>query len=93
MSHPTFRFSLHRDSASQPFFASCTIIGETAGLSPATRRFTSADEITSALKRSGIEANRYKSAMTQVRKGADATIDINQNEAQKLGVLHTDTSE
>jgi hypothetical protein len=93
MSHPTFQFSLRRDSASQPILASCTIIGEAKGFHPVIRRFGSPEEITNALNRIGIAAGRYANAMKQIRAGSETAFDIDQNEAQNFGILYTDTSE
>jgi hypothetical protein len=88
-------FVLHlvRDSDSKPFHAICSILGDGAGFQGSTRRFADRLEIVNALNDAGIDAERYGPALNKVLAGEQGSFDLNQNEAQKLGVLQTDTLE
>lgn len=95
--HPTSMailvLNLIRDSDPKPFHAICSTLGDGSGYEASTRRFADHLEIVKALNDVGIGSERYDIALNRVLTGEQGSLDIDQNEAQKLGVLQTDTSE
>jgi len=91
---PTFLFNLRQDSDPCPFLASVSIVDPIViGFRGLIRRFKTLEDVTSALDRAGIASDRYGSAISSVRQGQPASFSIDQNEAQKLDILQTDTTE
>jgi hypothetical protein len=95
--HPSnmaiFVLNLVRDEERKSFRAMCSILGEGIGFDSSMRRFEDEREMAKAFDGAGIQAKRYVSALGMVLCGQQGTVDLDQNEAQKLGVLHTDSSE
>lgn len=50
-------------------------------------------ELIAALTGIGIKPTRYQSILDVVRSGSDSSFEINLNEAQKLDILHIDSTE
>ena len=90
---PSFVFNLKPDLKDRSLNAVCSILGEATGFSGSTRRFADAGELIEALKLSGIQADRYQSAVAVAKLGNVGSFDIDQNEAQKLSILKTDSTE
>jgi hypothetical protein len=90
---PIFVLNLTRDKDTKPFRAVCSILGDGAGFNGGLRHFADDLEVVQALNSAGIQAERYAFALSQVLSGGQGSMDIDQNEAQKLGVLQTDSSE
>jgi hypothetical protein len=88
-----FVLNLIRDEDQKSFRAICSLLGEGAGFNSGMRRFEHELEMTKALDEIGIPPERYDSAVKMVLCGMQGTIELSQNEAQKLGVLQTDSSE
>jgi hypothetical protein len=88
-----FVLNLVRDSKPKPLHAICSILGDGSGYAASSRRFFDHLEIVKALNDAGIDAERYENALRRVLAGEQGSFDLDQNEAQKLGVLQTDTSE
>jgi len=78
---PTFVLNLRRKDHTHRLVGSCSIIGETQGFEPHRREFADEREATKALAAAGIDRSRCGS------------IEVSQNEAQKLDVLWIDSTE
>jgi hypothetical protein len=88
-----FVLNLICDQDTKPFRAPCSILGEGTGFDGSMRRFEDELDMIKALNGAGIQAERYAVALRMVLSGEQGSFELTQNEAQKLGVLHTDTSE
>ncbi len=88
-----FVLNLIRDEDPKPFRAVCSILGEGTGFDGSIRRFEDELEMVKAFDSVGIQRERYAVAVRVVLSGKQGSFDLDQNEAQKLGVLHTDSSE
>ena len=89
----TFFFNLHQGSDPGRFIACCNVRGEQEGVEPANRTFSSESELIAALTGIGINPLRYQPAVEAVRSGSDSSFEVNLNEAQKLDILHIDSTE
>lgn len=90
---PTFLFNLRHDSGSQPFIVSCSIVGDIHGFSGVVRRFETIDAVITDLRSAHIAPERYVGVISQLRQGTAISFDVDLNEAQKLAIIQTDTSE
>jgi hypothetical protein len=88
-----FVLNLIRNEDQKSFRAICSLLGEGVGLNSGMRRFEHEREMMNALNDIGIPTERYDSAVKLALCGMQGTIELSQNEAQKLGVLQTDSSE
>ena len=88
-----FVLNLTRDEDPRPYRAVCSILGEGTGFNGSTRRFGDEFDMVSAFSSLGIQPERYSVALRMVLSGNQGSFDLDQNEAQTLGVLHTDTPE
>ena len=89
----TFFLNLHQGSDPGRFIACCNVRGEQEGVEPANRTFSSESELIAALTGIGISPTRYQPILQAVRSGSDSSFEINLNEAQKLDILHIDSTE
>jgi|KBSMisStaDraftv2_1062788.scaffolds.fasta_scaffold321968_2 hypothetical protein len=91
---PTFLCNLRHDPRSTQFIASVSIVHPImTGFSGVIRRFNRLEDVISALEAAKIAPNRYSDAVSAVRDGQCHSFEIDLNEAQKLDILQTDTSE
>lgn len=90
---PTFVLNIIRDEDPEPFRAVCSILGEGTGFDGSSRRFEDELDMAKAFDSAGIPAERYASALKLVLISRQGSFDLDQNEAQKLGVLQTDSME
>lgn len=91
---PTFLCNLRCDSTSHQFIASVSIVHPiVAGFSGVIRRFEKMEDVISALQSAHIEPSRYSGAVAALNDCQCHSFEINLNEAQKLDILQTDTSE
>jgi hypothetical protein len=91
---PTFLVNLRHDTGPHPYVASVSIVHpDVGGFRGIVRRFTNKQEIIHAFDVAGIEQARYAKALASVDGGSYCCIDVNQNEAQKLQILQTDSPE
>jgi hypothetical protein len=88
-------FSLHfrHESPDGPWIASCPVQADLEGFSGLTRRFASEGAMAAALEAAGVKFDRSRKALDEVHNGHASSLEISQNEAQKLGILHTDSPE
>jgi hypothetical protein len=90
---PTFVLEMSRTLSDASWSLSCSILGEHEGFSGLQRSLATESEMIESLKEAGISDKRFKLAIEQARNDAESSIEVSQNEAQKLSVLHTDTAE
>jgi hypothetical protein len=91
---PTFLVNLRHDTGPHPYIASVSIVHpDVVGFRGVVRRFTTKHEIVNALEHAGIERSRYADALTEIDGGSYCCFAVTQNEAQKLQILQTDSTE
>ena len=91
---PTFLVNLRHDTGPAPYVVSVSIVHpDVVGFRGVVRRFTSKQEIVHAFEVAGLDKVRYADALAAIDGGSYCCIDVNQNEAQKLQVLQTDSTE
>jgi hypothetical protein len=90
---PIFLLNLRNKSADGIIVASCSIVGKAIGFQGLVREFRDAQVLTEALQTADVEAGRYEPALSVIASGRASYFEIDQNQAQKLDILHTDTSE
>ena len=90
---PKFMVVLRRDVVSNTFTVTCEMEGDTREFRPSTLRFGSAGEVANNFHRAGLDKGRYKSALERLEDDGKRVFEVTLNEAQKLGVLHTETTE
>ena len=91
---PTFLCNLRCDSASKQFIASVSIVHPiVTGFSGVVRRFDKLDDVISAFQSVHISPQRYSPAIAAMDDCKCHSFEIDLNEAQKLDILQTDTSE
>ncbi|WP_035350811.1 hypothetical protein [Edaphobacter aggregans] len=91
---PTFLCNLRHDTASRQFIASVSIVDPVVvGFRGVVRRFNRVEDVVNALESVRIAPNRYNSVLSVIHDGQCHSFEIDVNEAQKLDILQTDTSE
>jgi hypothetical protein len=90
---PTFVFNLSRKDNTHRLVGSCSIIGETHGFKPHWREFADEREATKALVKAGIDQSRCGRVVEDAPPDWACSMEISQNEAQKLDVLWIDSTE
>jgi hypothetical protein len=89
----TFSLHFHHESPDGPWIASCPVQADLEGFSGLTRSFASEGAMATALEAAGVNIDRSREALDGVHNGRASSLEISQNEAQKLGILHTDSRE
>lgn len=90
---PTFLLNLRYDSGEEPFIVSCSIVGQIQGFRGLVRRFKNVDTVLEEIGHAGITSKRYEGLVSNINPGAMISFTIDLNEAQKLSLIQTDTSE
>ena len=91
---PTFQVNLRHDTGPQPYIVSVSIVHpDVAGFRGIVRRSASKQETVQAFDVAGINQTRYAAALASIDSGSFCCIGVNQNEAQRLQILQTDSSE
>jgi hypothetical protein len=67
--------------------------GDIREFNPVVRRFEAVEKIAKALRDVGIGPDRYEYALELICNEPESSLEIDRNEAQKLGILQTDTTE
>jgi hypothetical protein len=89
-----FQVNLRHDTGPQPYIVSGSIVHpDLAAFRGIVRRLASKQEIIHAYDVAGISQARYADLLTAIDGGSYCCIDVNQNEAQRLQILQTDSSE
>jgi hypothetical protein len=89
---PKFFFTV-RPEGHDAFVAVCTISGDSEAFHSLKRRFVRIEEIESALNGAGVSRERYMTQLQRLKSDLEASLEVDQNEAQKIGVLHTESTE
>jgi len=91
---PTFLCNLRCDSASHQFIASVSIVDPiVVGFRGVIRRFEKIEDAIAAFQSAQIDPSRYASVVSSIDDGQCHSFEIDLNEAQRLDILQTDTSE
>lgn len=91
---PTFLLNLRCcDEGPNPYVVSCSIVGEIVGFRGVVRRFRDKGDLKAALDRVGIAPDRYVTVISAEDDGKTRSFPIDLNEAQRLSVIQTDTTE
>ncbi|HEY0162926.1 MAG TPA: hypothetical protein VGB69_09630 [Edaphobacter sp.] len=90
---PTFLLNLRQDKGPEPYVVSCSIVGEITGFRGVVRRFRSMEDLAISLERARIMPLRYSQAIFDASDGKACSFPINLNEAQKLALIQTDSTE
>ncbi len=90
---PKFLLVLRRNLDGKQIECTCTLIGDTREYRPTNRYFRDIKAVSAALEASGIDSNRYGNELTKLANGSEISIEIDQNQAQKLDILQTETTE
>lgn len=92
---PDFLVNLRKDEGEEPYIVSCSIVGEVVGFSGVVRRFRTSEQIAAAFSQAGIPRERYEIAFSAVHhvSGETTHFAVNLNEAQKLALINTDSTE
>lgn len=90
---PTFLLNLRYESGEEPFIVSCSIVGETQGYRGLIRRFKDINAVLVEIRHAGVTPKRYVGLIPDLLPGATVSFTIDLNEAQKLSLIQTDSSE
>jgi hypothetical protein len=90
---PNFLLNLRYESGQEPFIISCSIVGQTQGYRGLIRRFKDIDAVLVEIRHAGIAPKRYMDLIPDILPGAVVSFTIDLNEAQKLSLIQTDSSE
>jgi len=92
---PKFLLNVRLDQGSEPYVVSCSIVGQPVGVRGVVRRFGSKDQLIKALNLTEIEPERYNVAISTVDTdpGETKSFHVDLNEAQRLSVIQTDSTE
>lgn len=91
---PTFLCNLRCDSASKQFIASVSIVDPVVvGFRGVIRRFNKIEDAIAAFESARISPSRYAAVVSAIEDCQCHSFEINLNEAQRLDILQTDTSE
>ncbi|WP_263367008.1 hypothetical protein [Edaphobacter bradus] len=85
-----FRCKLSRKDQTQRLIVSCDVIGEEHGYETREREFDNESQAATALSQAGI---RFDPIPKDAGPGWSRSFEISHNEAQKLDVLHVDSTE
>ena len=88
-----FFFTVRPGGESHSFIAVCTISGDAHAFHSLKRRFGHIEEIERALTDAGISRERYTTKLQQLNGDNEASFEVDQNEAQKIGILNTESTE
>jgi hypothetical protein len=91
---PTFLCNLRCDAASRQFIASVSIVDPVVvGFRGVVRRFNKVEDAIAAFQSARIAPDRYASVISAIDDCQCHSFEVNLNEAQKLDILQTDTTE
>jgi hypothetical protein len=91
---PTFLCNLRHDRATHQFIASVSIVDPVVtGFHGVVRRFNKVEDAIAAFESVRISPQRYMDCVSSIDDCQCHSFEIDVNEAQKLDILHTDTSE
>jgi hypothetical protein len=82
----------HKDQSDR-LVVNCTVVGEEHGYETHQREFNNAAHATKALSEAGIGRDRFGPIPEDAKPDWSCSFEISHNEAQKLDVLHVDSTE
>jgi hypothetical protein len=88
-----FVFKLSRKDMTHRLIGTCTVMGEDHGYETHQREFDSESQAAKALSQAGIGRNRFDPIPEDANPDWSCSFEISHNEAQKLDVLHVDSTE
>jgi len=88
-----FFFKLSRNDNTHRLVATCTVVGEEHGYETRQREFDDESQVVKALSKAGIAKDRLDSIPADLKRDWSCAFEISHNEAQKLDVLHVDSTE
>ena len=89
----TFVCKLSRKNKAHGLVVTCTVLGEDHGYETHSREFDNAAQARKALSAAGIGGGRCQPIPEDAAPDWSCTFEISHNEAQKLDVLHVDSTE
>ena len=90
---PVFVCKLTRKDQTHRLVVNCTVVGEEHGYETHQREFNNAAHATKALSEAGIGRDRCGPIPDDAKPDWSCSFEISHNEAQKLDVLHVDSTE
>jgi hypothetical protein len=90
---PTFRAFIQAKHKDNCFVLSCRILGEDIGFRASERRFSNIGEILSAFRTAEVRPELYEPAISALDSYAITEFNVTLNEAQRLSIVQTDTTE
>jgi hypothetical protein len=92
---PDFLLNLRLDEGPNPYVVSCSIVGQVVGFRGVVRRFADRSELMSQLNDAGILSDRYNDPLAHIEAepGQAKSFALDLNEAQRLSIIQTDTTE
>ena len=91
---PAFLVNVRRDESHVPYIVSCSMVGQVIGFSGVVRRFANSDDLRSAIIQAGVPLERFEEAIVAADEvGRTASFSVDLNEAQKLSLIQTDSTE
>ena len=90
---PKFQLELIRGGKDAPLMLTCSIVGDPAGVRAVPRKFATSDELEREFGRVGISTERYDQILKLVDEDRRGSIRVDLNEAQRLSVVQTDSTE
>ena len=90
---PVFVCKLSHKDKSDRLVVNCTVVGEEHGYETHQREFNNAAHATKALSEAGIGKDRCGPIPEDTKPDWSCSFEISHNEAQKLDVLHVDSTE
>ena len=90
---PVFLCKLARKDQTPRLVVTCTVVGEDHGYETHPREFDNESHAAKALLQAGIDKNRVGSIPADAKSDWSCSFEISHNEAQKLDVLHVDSTE
>ena len=90
---PVFFFKLSRKDHTHRLIATCSVVGEEHGYLTREREFDNESQCAHALSQAGIGQSRFAPIPQDPKPDWSCSFEISHNEAQKLDVLHVDSTE
>jgi hypothetical protein len=92
---PDFLLNVRFDEGNGPYVVSCSIVGQLVGFRGVVRKFANKESLISEFRSIGIPSERYADVVSAVdaEPGQTKSFRIDLNEAQRMSVIQTDSTE
>jgi hypothetical protein len=90
---PRFQASIRAKPKDRCFVLSCEIVGDEVGFRTSERQFPNIGSILEALRIAEIPPARYETAINALDGHAISDFAVSLNEAQRLAIIQTDSTE